>query len=91
MNRKIAHICLLILMAISSQVCSAREPKEYDSDVNYKEARLPSYDLPPLLLTAEGKKITTADEWRNIRRPQILSLFSLYSFPTMRRSPFRAL
>ena len=57
-------------------VCSAREPKEHDSDVNYKEERLPNYDLPPLLLTAEGKKITTAEEWRNIRRPQILSLFS---------------
>ena len=29
-----------------------------------------------MLLTAEGKKITTAEEWHNIRRPQILSLFS---------------
>ena len=54
----------------------AREPKEYDSDVNYKEERLPNYTLPPLLLTAEGKKVTTAEEWHQIRRPQIMSLFS---------------
>ncbi len=55
---------------------SAREPKEYDRDVNYKEERLPAYDLPKLLVTPEGKKITTAEEWHTIRRPEILALFS---------------
>lgn len=54
----------------------AREPKEYDRDVNYEEDRLPRYDLPPLLLTAEGQRITTSEEWQHIRRPQIMSLFS---------------
>ncbi len=54
----------------------AREPKEFDKDVNYDEARLPKYDLPPLLLMPNGKPITTAEEWRTIRRPQILALFS---------------
>jgi len=53
----------------------SREPKEYDSDVIYDESKIPHYDLPALLVTAEGKKITTSEEWRNIRRPQILSLF----------------
>ena len=55
---------------------SAREPKEHDADVNYDESRLPHYDLPPLLVTPDGKRITTAEEWHTIRRPQILSLFS---------------
>jgi hypothetical protein len=50
--------------------------KELDSDINYDEARIPHYDLPPLLTTAEGDPVTTAEEWRNIRRPQIMSLFS---------------
>lgn len=53
-----------------------REPKEYDSDVIYEENQIPHYDLPPLLVTAEGKPVTTAEQWRNVRRPQILSLFS---------------
>jgi hypothetical protein len=31
--------------------------------------------LPELLLTTSGRKITTVDEWRTIRRPEILELF----------------
>lgn len=53
----------------------AREPKESDKDVNYDEARLPRYDLPSLLVTSEGKPVTTAEQWFNVRRPQIMSLF----------------
>ncbi len=64
------------LFLTCATLSTAREPKEFDSDVNYNESRLPNYDLPPLLLTAEGKQVTTADEWFNIRRPQIMGLFS---------------
>lgn len=67
---------IAILLLVFGVTANAREPKEYDRDVNYDEARLPAYDLPPLLLTAEGKKVTTAEEWMTIRRPQIMSLFS---------------
>lgn len=66
----------MLFVVLSLSVAEAREPKEYDRDVNYDEARLPEYDLPPLLLTAEGKKVTTAEEWLNVRRPQIMGLFS---------------
>lgn len=75
----IHHSTWLLLLLITFQtvadLADAKEPKEYDKDVNYQEDRLPSYDLPPLLLTAEGKKITTAEEWTNLRRPQVMSLF----------------
>ena len=54
----------------------AREPKELDRDVLYDESRLPKYDLPPLLVSSQGKPITTPEEWRSIRRPEILALFS---------------
>ena len=54
----------------------ARELKEGDKDVNYDETKIPAYDLPPLLVTAEGKRITDPEQWWNVRRPQILSLFS---------------
>ena len=70
-------ICLTGLLLLSvPAIGSGREKKEYDSDVNYDESKIPHYDLPALLETAEGKTITTPDEWMNIRRPQILSLFS---------------
>ena len=50
--------------------------KEEDKDVNYDETKVPAYDLPELLVTAEGRRITTAEEWYSLRRPQIMSLFS---------------
>ena len=68
-------VCLAVLL-FSSNITLTREPKEYDSDVIYDQSKVPHYDLPPLLVTAEGKTIKTPEEWRNIRRPQILALFS---------------
>ncbi len=72
---KKAILCLMIILQ-GSALTFSREPKEYDSDVIYDQSKIPHYDLPPLLVTAEGKPVTTAEQWRNIRRPQILSLFS---------------
>lgn len=71
---KHAFALLAFLSLVSSSL--AREAKERDKDVNYDEARLPHYDLPPLLVSGTGKAITTPEEWHNIRRPEILSLFS---------------
>ncbi len=72
---KKANLCLMIIL-LGSALTFSREPKEYDSDVIYDQSKIPHYDLPPLLVTAEGKPVTTAEQWRNVRRPQILSLFS---------------
>lgn len=66
----------LLLLVLQFAVGHAREAKEYDADVNYDESRTPHYDLPALLVTTQGKRITTAQEWRNVRRPEILALFS---------------
>ncbi|MHC4074615.1 MAG: alpha/beta hydrolase family protein [Planctomycetota bacterium] len=73
MNRLV--VCLAVLLLSGGDVAMSREPKENDSDVNYDESKVPHYDLPPLLVSAEGKAIKTPEEWRNIRRPQILALF----------------
>ena len=61
----------------------ADEPKNRDKDVHYDEAQVPPYDLPPLLLTAEGRRITTPEEWFNIRRPQIMGLFGNLIYGTV--------
>ena len=55
---------------------NAREAKEYDNDVNYDESKIPHYDLPKLLISPNGEKISSIEKWENIRRPQILSLYS---------------
>ncbi|MDP7585393.1 MAG: hypothetical protein QF920_06275, partial [Verrucomicrobiota bacterium] len=73
---------LFTVAALGFATCTlfARELKEFDNDVNYDEARVPHYDLPDPLITAEGKPVTTAEQWRNVRRPQILSLFANFVY-----------
>jgi len=80
MNKLLIIGCVACLAALEG---SAREPKEYDKNLNYDEARLPAYDLPPLLVSSEGKPITTADEWFHIRRPQIMSLYGNLIYGTV--------
>jgi hypothetical protein len=70
----------LAALGLSAGVLLARQLKEFDDDVNYDEARVPHYDLPDPLVTAEGKLVTTAGQWRNVRRPQILSLFANFVY-----------
>lgn len=65
-----------IMMLAMVVAVFGREAKEGDKDVNYDEDKVPAYDLPELLVTVEGKRITTAEEWHTVRRPQIMSLFS---------------
>ncbi len=74
-------VCIVLLLVLSHG--SAREPKENDKDVIYSEEQIPAYDLPPLLVSSEGKPITTADEWFSIRRPQIMSLFGNLIYGTV--------
>lgn len=71
------------LMAWVAVPGAAREAKEYDKDLNYDEARLPAYDLPPLLISPEGRRITTVEEWFTLRRPQIMALFGNLVYGTV--------
>lgn len=73
-RRPIRFVVLAACLALALPAAGQR--KEIDRNVNYNESLVPDYDLPPLLTTAEGKRITTPNEWRNVRRPQLLSLFS---------------
>tara|TARA_B100000579_G_scaffold431561_1_gene446811 strand:- start:1060 stop:2310 length:1251 start_codon:yes stop_codon:yes gene_type:complete len=67
---------LLAALYLPLSYSNAREAKEYDNDINYDELKVPHYDLPKLLIGPNGEKISTTDKWENIRRPQILSLYS---------------
>lgn len=46
-----------------------------DSEANYYEEKVPAFTIPELLKTSDGRKVTTADLWYDIRRPEILELF----------------
>ena len=47
---------------------------------NYDESKIPPYTLPALLKTNGGQAVTTADEWTQIRRPEVLALFEQHVF-----------
>lgn len=79
-----AKITIVHTLLLASIVPSwGREPKEYDKDVVYDEQQIVPYDLPQLLVSAEGKQITSAEDWYNIRRPQIMSLFGNLIYGTV--------
>ena len=54
----------------------------------YDEALVPDYELPDLLVCADGTAVTEASIWRDRRRPEILELFhdQVYGHTPARRS-----
>ncbi|MCG2459800.1 acetylxylan esterase [Flavobacteriaceae bacterium F89] len=42
---------------------------------NYDESKVPTFKLPDALTTFDGDKIGTAQEWNEIRRPELYSFF----------------
>ncbi|WP_205313988.1 glucuronyl esterase domain-containing protein [Pedobacter nanyangensis] len=66
----------LMTLALSPKVLLAQKTDKFMGEiVNYDETTVPSYTLPALLKTANGKPVKTVATWENIRRPEILHLF----------------
>lgn len=45
------------------------------SGFNYTEVKVPEFSLPEILTSNNGAKITSADLWNTLRRPEIVELF----------------
>lgn len=61
---------VLMLLAATSLLLPAQE-----REPNYDETKVPAYVLPDPLVTEDGRRVKTARDWREIRRPEILELF----------------
>jgi hypothetical protein len=48
---------------------------EKKTGFNYYEDKVPAYKLPDMFISESGIKITSADAWNKIRRPEVLELF----------------
>lgn len=86
----VGFIFLMALLSVThSGYCE--EGKYHDTDVVLTEAMVPPYELPPVLVSSEGKPITTPEEWFHIRRPQLMSLFGnlIYGIVPAPESPIR--
>jgi len=72
MNKKVtlgSSICLIFFLSLSAH-----------SQINYDKAKVPEYKLPEILVSSNGRKIQTAEDWINIRRPEIVNLFEEYMY-----------
>lgn len=49
-------------------------------EANYDESKVPQFDLPELLTSQSGQKVTSVDQWEKIRRPEILKMFQTEMF-----------
>lgn len=50
------------------------------ADANYDEAKVPRFFLPNPLIMQDGSPVTTPEQWRTQRRPEILGLFSSHVY-----------
>jgi len=50
---------------------------------------IPAYSLPDLLVAADGHKITSLEDWKKARRPEILELFRKYVYGRVPATPYQ--
>ena len=67
------HLSLLASVALcfSASVAHSQVP-----EANYDEAKIPAFTLPDPLVNSDGTRVTTAEEWKTKRRPELLRLFA---------------
>jgi hypothetical protein len=55
---------------------------------NYFEEKVPSYTLPEVLVTSDGRKVTSRRAWTKVRRPELLELFRKNVYGRVPESPY---
>jgi hypothetical protein len=63
-------------MLLAVAATRAAQPSERNTD----ESKVGSYTLPELLVTAEGRRVTDASLWRNVRRGELLASFAASTY-----------
>lgn len=71
------------LVPLALGILAAAEPPK----TNYDEAKVPAYALPDPLVLSNGKRVTTAAEWKNLRRPELLELFTTQVYGRAPKAP----
>ena len=71
----LAKILPLILVCLPTLTADAQERK-----VNYEEAKVPEYRLPPILEMPDGTAITDANAWTTKGRPATLEQFRTHVY-----------
>ncbi len=69
-SSKMKNLILSIAFLLSTGLSFAQNA------VNYDESKVPNFVLPDPLTCNDGKKVTTAKQWENQRRAEILEFFA---------------
>lgn len=73
---KIVGLTLLLFILFANQTNAQEE-------ANYDESKVPDYKLPKILETSDGDPVTTVNQWRYQRRPEIVNTFSEHVYGQM--------
>jgi hypothetical protein len=65
-------VCLATFFILRASAMSEAAPPGF----NYEEANVPAYELPDPLVCEDGTKVTSAEQWTQKRRPELLALFA---------------
>ena len=68
--KRIALVTLLLVLPLLGM-----QAAKWKTVVNYDEDKVPSYELPALLVCNDGTPVTTARQWTKKRRPEIMEQF----------------
>ena len=72
--------CICLMMGLLSMDVNAWE-------ANYDEDKIPAYELPELLRMQDGSAVSTPDDWRTKRRPELIRLFEEHVYGRMPGRP----
>jgi len=77
MNDEQDHAAMMKLLGIEQLRPGPSGDERAPNHANYDEALANPYpQLPDVLTLNDGRKVTSADEWRKLRRPELIELFS---------------
>jgi hypothetical protein len=74
----------IVLLTLSALPAPAQAPK-----ANEDESKVPSYTLPDPLVMQDGTRVTTPEQWRTGRRPELLRLFQEQMYGRTPEAPAR--
>ena len=84
MNHPYSIVLLFVSCCLFQRQALSQTPA---ADINYAEARIPTYTLPDPLRSSEGKRIVTVKEWVQKQRPYLLQLFADHVYGRMPGRP----
>ncbi len=76
------NFAIIPVSILAATTLIAQEKRE----VNYDETKIPAYTLPDVLM-AGSEKVSTAEQWTQVRRPEVLKLYEDHVYGRIQPRP----